>query len=43
MMYKEYNKWEKQNLLEPLMQGSLDIAKDSGEEYLSKSKYFKYF
>lgn len=41
MMYKEYSKWEKQNRLEPLMQGSLDIAKDSGEEYLSKSKYFK--
>ena len=41
MMYKEYSKWEKQNKLEPLMQGSLDIAKDSGEEYLSKSQYFK--
>lgn len=41
MMYKEYSKWEKQDLLDPLMQGSLDIAKESGEEYLSKSKYFK--
>ena len=41
MMYKEYDKWEKQNKLLPLMKGSLDIAKDSGEEYLSKSKYFK--
>lgn len=41
MMYKEYSKWEKQGNLIPMMKGSLDIAKDSGEEYLSKSKYFK--
>lgn len=41
MMYKEYSKWERQNQLTPSMQGSLTLAKDSGEEYLSKSKYFK--
>lgn len=41
MMYKEYSKWEKQDKLEPFMQGSLNVAKQSGEEYLSKSKYFK--
>lgn len=41
MMYKEYSKWEKQGKLIPMMKGSLDIAKNSGEEYLSKSKYFK--
>lgn len=41
MMYKEYSKWEKQGKLIPMMKGSLDLAKDSGEEYLSKSNYFK--
>jgi MoaA/NifB/PqqE/SkfB family radical SAM enzyme len=41
MMYKEYSKWEKQGNLIPMMKGSLDLAKDSGEEYLSKSNYFK--
>jgi len=41
MMYKEYSKWEKQGKIIPMMQGALDIAKESGEEYLSSSKYFK--
>jgi len=41
MMYKEYSKWEKQDKMIPMMQGALDIAKESGEEYLSSSKYFK--
>lgn len=41
MMYKEYSKWEKEGKIIPMMQGALDIAKESGEEYLSSSKYFK--
>jgi len=41
MMYKEYSKWEKQGKIIPMMQGALDIAKESGEEYLSSSDYFK--
>lgn len=41
MMYKEYSKWEKEGNLHHMMQGALDIAKESGEEYLSSSKYFK--
>jgi|TARA_B110000263_G_C15268240_1_gene492185 MoaA/NifB/PqqE/SkfB family radical SAM enzyme len=41
MMYKEYSKWEKQGTSIPMMQGALDIAKESGEEYLSSSKFFK--
>lgn len=41
MMYKEYSKWEREEKLLPTMQGSLDIAKESGEEYLSKSEFFK--
>ncbi len=41
MMYKEYSKWEKQGKIIPMMKGALDIAKESGEEYLSSSKYFK--
>lgn len=41
MMYKEYNKWEKQGTIADIMKGSLDIAKESGEEYLSKSEFFR--
>ena len=41
MMYKEYPKWEKQGKIIPMMKGALDIAKESGEEYPSSSKYFK--
>ena len=41
MMYKEYSKWEREDKLLPVMQGSLAIAKESGEEYLSKSEFFK--
>ncbi len=41
MMYKEYSKWEKEGNLHHMMQGALNIAKESGEEYLSSSKYFK--
>ena len=39
MMYKEYSKWG--DKMTGQMQGSLDIAKRSGEEYLSQSKFFK--
>ena len=39
MMYKEYNKWGSK--MTPQMQGSLQIAKASGEEYLSQSEFFK--
>lgn len=39
MMYKEYSKWEP--MLTNEMRGSLQIAKESGEEYLSESKFFK--
>lgn len=39
MMYKEYTKWEP--ILTKNMKGSLDIARESGEEYLSESQYFK--
>tara|TARA_B100001057_G_scaffold361715_1_gene364184 strand:+ start:39 stop:881 length:843 start_codon:yes stop_codon:yes gene_type:complete len=38
-MYKEYSKWG--DKITNQMQGSLDIAKRSGEEYLSQSKFFK--
>lgn len=41
MMYKEYSKWEQKGKLTNPMQGSLDMAKESGEEYLSNSKFFK--
>ena len=36
MMYKEYPKWEKQGKIIPMMKGALDIAKESGEEYLKQ-------
>lgn len=39
MMYKEYSKWG--SIMTPQMQGSLQIAKASGEEYLSQSEFFK--
>jgi sulfatase maturation enzyme AslB (radical SAM superfamily) len=39
MMYKEYNKWG--NKMTGQMQGSLEIARKQGEEYLSESTYFK--
>lgn len=39
MMYKEYDKWGEK--MTPQMQGSLDIAKTQGEEYLSESQFFK--
>jgi len=39
MMYKEYSKWG--NKMTGQMQGSLDIAKRSGEEYLSQSEFFR--
>jgi len=41
MMFKEYDRWEKQNLASDYMKGALLIAKDSGEEYLSKNDFFK--
>lgn len=41
MMYKEYAKWEQEGTASPYMSGALAIAKDSGEEYLSKSEFFK--
>lgn len=41
MMLKEYEKWDRQGNLLPIMKGSLDIAKNAGEEYLSKSDFFK--
>jgi sulfatase maturation enzyme AslB (radical SAM superfamily) len=40
MMFNEFKKWEKQGNITQHMSGSLQIAKDSGEEYLSKSTYF---
>lgn len=39
MMYKEYAKWG--NNMTGQMQGSLDIARKQGEEYLSESEFFK--
>jgi MoaA/NifB/PqqE/SkfB family radical SAM enzyme len=39
MMYKEYNKWG--NKMTPQMQGSLNLAKSQGGEYLSESQFFK--
>ncbi len=39
MMYKEYTKWG--NKMTGQMQGSLDLARRQGEEYLSESVYFK--
>jgi sulfatase maturation enzyme AslB (radical SAM superfamily) len=39
MMYKEYTKWGKN--MTPQMQGSLEIAKSQGGEYLSESEFFK--
>jgi MoaA/NifB/PqqE/SkfB family radical SAM enzyme len=39
MMYKEYSKWG--DKMTGQMQGSLDIAKRSGEEYLSQSTFFR--
>ena len=41
MMYKEYPKMGKTRKIIPMMKGALDIAKESGEEYPSSSKYFK--
>ena len=37
-MFKEYTKWE--NNITNQMRGSLNIARNSGEEYLSKSSFF---
>ena len=39
MMYKEYTKWG--DKMTGQMQGSLDLARRQGEEYLSESVYFK--
>jgi len=41
MMYKEYEKWSEDNKLTHGMYGSLNMAKTSGEEYLSHSNFFK--
>lgn len=41
MIYKEYSKWEREGTASSYMKGALAIAKDSGEEYLSKSEFFK--
>jgi sulfatase maturation enzyme AslB (radical SAM superfamily) len=41
MMYKEYEKWSKDDNLTRSMQGSLWMAKASGGEYLSRSDFFK--
>lgn len=41
MMLKEYKKWDKEGKLIPQMKGGLDLALESGEEYLSKSEFFK--
>jgi len=41
MMYNEFSKWEKEGTINDIMQGSLDIAKQAGEEYLSRSEFFK--
>lgn len=41
MMLKEYEKWDRQGKLLPIMKGSLNIAKISGKDYLSKSDFFK--
>lgn len=39
MIYKEYSKWGSK--MTPQMQGSLELAKLGGEEYLSESEFFK--
>lgn len=39
MMYKEYTKWNSK--MTGQMQGSLELAKKQGEDYLSESKFFK--
>jgi MoaA/NifB/PqqE/SkfB family radical SAM enzyme len=39
MMFKEYEKWGDEAT--PEMRGSLEIAKNSGGEYLSKSQFFR--
>lgn len=41
MMFKEYAKWEKTGEANDYMSGALAIAKDSGEEYLSKNNFFR--
>ena len=40
MMFNEFKKWEKEGRILDHMAGSLQIAKQSGVEYLSKSTYF---
>lgn len=39
MMFKEYSKWGSK--MTPQMQGSLELAKMGGDEYLSESEFFK--
>jgi sulfatase maturation enzyme AslB (radical SAM superfamily) len=41
MMYKEYAKWKKQGIGSQYTDGALAIAADSGEEFLSKSEFFR--
>ena len=41
MMYKEYAKWKKQGIGSQYTDGALAIAQDSGEEFLSKSEFFR--
>lgn len=41
MMYKEYAKWRKDGTGSGYTNGALAIAEDSGEEFLSKSEFFR--
>ena len=41
MMYKEYAKWRKDGTGSQYTNGALAIAEDSGEEFLSKSEFFR--
>ena len=41
MMYKEYAKWRKDGTGSKYTNGALAIAEDSGEEFLSKSEFFR--
>lgn len=41
MMYKEYAQWKKKGIGSQYTNGALAIAQDSGEEFLSKSKFFR--
>ena len=41
MMQKEYTKWEKEDKNHPVMQGSLEMSRMTGGEYLSSSEFFK--